>query len=393
MPPSSRPELRLPDAEGAAVRHELRTTPVRPPEPRAVFDREAYSAAHVVSAAWVEHDPWVETPIDWERTLAFREYLWDLGLGVAEAMDTAQRGMGLGWPAARSLIEQTLALASRRRGARVVCGIGTDQLPPKPRHALREIADAYLEQCDFVESRGGQVVMMASRALAASAGGADDYAWVYEQVLMHARRPVVLHWLGSMFDPHLAGYWGARDFESNLETVLGVMRAHAAKVDGIKLSLLDMDKEIMLRRRLPAGVKMFTGDDFNYAELIEGDEYGHSHALLGIFDAIAPAASAALAALAQGRTEQFRDILAPTVPLSRHLFKAPTQFYKTGVVFLAWLNGQQPHFQMLGGMQSARSLPHLVELFRLADRAGVLRDPELACVRMRGLLRINGFDA
>ncbi len=385
--------IRLPDNSGSPKTYALRGAPCSPQFDGQPLSRVAYSAAHVVTAPFVEHDPWLTPAIDWDATLAYRQYLWGLGLGVAEAMDTAQRGMGLGWRDARTLIERTLAAAREHPHGRVVCGIATDQLPEKASYSLSEITDAYLEQCAFVEERGGQAVMMASRALAATGRSPDDYLRVYDAVLKQAKRPVVLHWLGDMFDTKLRGYWGSADFQSCLGTVLGLISDHAPKVEGIKLSLLDKDKEVVLRRRLPASVKMFTGDDFNYAELIEGDAIGFSHALLGIFDAIAPAASNALIALARGDTPRFREVLEPTVPLSRHIFKAPTQFYKTGVVFLAYLNGHQRHFQMLGGLQSGRSVAHLVELFRLADQAGVLRDTDLACHRMRIYLQSVGFES
>jgi len=194
-----------------------------------------------------------------------------------------------------------------------------------------------------------------------------------------------------MFDPALAGYWGHRDHRSAIDSVLGIIAAHAHKVDGIKISLLDRTIERDMRRRLPRGVRMYTGDDFHYAELIAGDDQGHSDALLGIFDAIAPAASAALSALAGGDRPAFDAILATTVPLARHIFEAPTRFYKTGIVFMAYLTGLQDHFIMVGGQQSARSLPHLAELFRRADRAGLLRDPELAHRRMCGVLALYGI--
>src|SRR5690606_18626804 len=218
-------------------------------------------------------------------------------------------------------------------------------------------------------AQGGRVILMASRALAAAARSPDDYARVYGHVLSQVKQPVILHWLGEMFDPALVGYWGNSDHGVAMDTCLDVIAAHADKVDGIKISLLSAEKEIAMRRRLPASVRMYTGDDFNYAELIAGDGQGYSHALLGIFDAIAPAASAALAALGRGNDNEFFDILEPTVALSRHIFAAPTRFYKTGVVFLAYLNGLQEHFVMVGGQQSTRSLQHLAELFRLADRA------------------------
>ena len=355
------------------------------------FDRIAYAATHVVADPLADADPWLDAAIDWDRTIAFRHYLWDLGLGVAEAMDTAQRGMGLDWNGARELMRRALAAAKSRPGARIACGVGTDHLVPGPGVTVDSVIRAYEEQIAAIEAMGGRLIVMASRALAACAKGPDDYARVYARILSQVREPVIIHWLGEMFDPALAGYWGDADHLAAMETCLGVIQAHAAKVDGIKISLLSKEKEIAMRRRLPAGVRMYTGDDFNYAELIAGDDHGHSDALLGIFDAIAPAASAGLARLARGDVRGFHGVLEPTVPLSRHIFKAPTRFYKTGVVFLAWLNGLQDHFLMIGGQESARSLLHLSELFRLADKARVLHDPGLAAARMSKLLAVHGL--
>ncbi len=354
------------------------------------FNRIAYAAAHVVADPLADNDPWLSPAIDWDTTLKFRHRLWDLGLGVAEAMDTAQRGMGLGWTEAQDLIRRAQAEARTRDDALIAYGAGTDHLLPSPEVTIDDIIAAYEEQVGFVEGEGGRVILMASRALAKAARSPDDYARVYGRVLSQVKQPVVLHWLGEMFDPALEGYWGRADHEAAMDVCLDVIAAHADKVDGIKISLLSKEKEIAMRRRLPAGVRMYTGDDFNYAELIAGDAEGHSDALLGIFDAIAPAASAALAELGQGSDNAFFELLEPTVPLSRHIFKAPTRFYKTGVVFLAWLNGLQDHFTMIGGQQSTRSLQHFAELFRLADRARVLTDPPLAVARMRQLLAIHG---
>lgn len=356
------------------------------------FPRIVFAAAHVVADPLADNDPWLTPAIDWERTLAFRHRLWDLGLGVAEAMDTAQRGMGLGWPEARELIERALGEARTRSDALIACGAGTDHLAPGPDVTLDSIIKAYEEQIDAVEAAGGRIILMASRALAAVAKGPDDYVRVYDRILSQVREPVIIHWLGEMFDPALEGYWGNSDHLRAMETCLDVIVAHAAKVDGIKVSLLSKEKEIAMRRRLPKGVRMYTGDDFNYAELIAGDAVGHSDALLGIFDAIAPAASMAMEALGGGREGEFFELLDPTVPLSRHIFKSPTRFYKTGVVFLAYLNGLQDHFTMIGGQQSARSLSHLGELFRLADQARVLSDPDRATERMRRILAIHGID-
>ena len=355
------------------------------------FGRVAYAAAHVVADPLADIDPWLDAAIDWDATLAFRHYLWDLGLGVAEAMDTAQRGMGLDWPAAKELIRRALEAARTRPGALIASGAGTDHVAPEPGLEIERVIGAYEEQIEAVEGMGGRIILMASRALAAAARGPDDYVQVYDRILSQVREPVIIHWLGEMFDPELAGYWGSDDHAQAMETCLAVIAAHRTKVDGVKISLLSKEKEIAMRRRLPAGVRMYTGDDFNYAELIAGDEQGHSDALLGIFDAIAPAASAALTALGRGSANEFFDILEPTVPLSRHIFGAPTRFYKTGVVFLAYLNGLQDHFVMVGGQQSARSLLHLAELFRLADRARVLRDPDLAVARMKHVLAVHGI--
>jgi hypothetical protein len=364
--------------------------PIAFPAARPPFSRVAYSAAHVVSDPLSDADPWVSPALDWDRTIAYRQYLWSLGMGVAEAMDTAQRGMGLDWPASLELIRRSLDAAKDVPGALIASGVGTDHLALQSGLTVDDVIRAYEYQAEAVEALGGRIILMASRALAACATGPDDYARVYDRVLSGISQPVILHWLGDMFDPALAGYWGGATFEDAMDTCLGVIGANAAKVDGIKISLLDKDKEIIMRRRLPPGVRMYTGDDFNYPELIEGDAQGYSDALLGIFDAIAPAAAAALGCLQAGEATAYHRILAPTVPLSRHIFKAPTRFYKTGVVFMAWLNGHQDHFTMVGGQQSARSLQHLAELFRLADQAGLLRDPDMACTRMRALLATQG---
>ena len=355
------------------------------------FNRIAYAAAHVVADPLADIDPWLDTAVDWEKTIAFRHYLWDLGLGVAEAMDTAQRGGGLDWPGAKTLIRHALEAAKSRPGAQICCGVGTDHLEASAGVTIDDIIRAYEEQIEAIEAMGGKLVVMASRALAAVAKSPQDYTRVYGRILRQVREPVIIHWLGEMFDPALAGYWGSADHGTAMATCLDVIRDNAAKVDGVKISLLSKDKEIEMRRKLPSGVRMYTGDDFNYAELIAGDEDGYSDALLGIFDAIAPAASAGMARLSAGDLQGFHGIMEPTVPLSRHIFKAPTRFYKTGVVFLAWLNGLQDHFIMVGGQESARSLLHLAELFRLADKARVLHDPDLAASRMSKLLAVQGL--
>lgn len=398
--------LNLPAPEGGVERYTLRgPAAFTPAAPGTVLPRIAYSAAHVVADARAAIDPWLQCAIDWDSTIAYRQRLWRLGLGVAEAMDTAQRGMGLDWPTSLELIRRSLDAARDVPGARVASGCGTDHLAPEAATSVDDVIRAYALQMEAIEKLGGRLIVMASRALARVARSPADYERVYDFVLRNAREPVVLHWLGDMFDPALAGYWGSADVGAAMDTALGIIQAHAAKVDGIKISLLDKDREIDMRRRLPTtggpdgqGVRMYTGDDFNYAELIAGDGQGaqrnhrQSDALLGIFDAIAPAASAALAALGQGDEATFRRILAPTVPLSRHIFQAPTRFYKTGVVFMAWLNGHQSHFIMVGGQHSTRSLPHLVQLFRLADEAGLIEQPEQAAHRMRTLLALHGVD-
>jgi len=355
------------------------------------FNRIAYAAAHIVADPLADNDPWLDIAVDWDKTIAFRHYLWDLGLGVAEAMDTAQRGGGLDWAGAKQLIGHALDAARSRPGAKICCGVGTDHLEAAADVTIDQIIRAYEEQIEAIEAMGGKLVVMASRALARVAKTPDDYARVYSRILRQVREPVIIHWLGEMFDPALTGYWGSADHSAAMATCLGILGDNAAKIDGVKISLLSKEKEIEMRRKLPAGVRMYTGDDFNYAELIAGDEEGYSDALLGIFDAIAPAASAGLARLATGDLQGFHGILEPTVPLSRHIFKAPTRFYKTGVVFLAWLNGLQDHFIMVGGQESARSLLHLAELFRLADQARVLHDPDLAASRMGKLLAMQGL--
>jgi Protein of unknown function (DUF993) len=354
------------------------------------FPRIAYAAAHVVADPFND-TPWGEPAIDWDATMAFRSHLWRLGFRVAEAMDTSQRGMGLDWATAQELIRRSIR-AARAEGGDLAAGAGTDHVDPLAAKGLDDVIRAYEEQVGFIENEGGRVILMASRALARVARGADDYALVYARILEQAGAPVILHWLGDMFDPALAGYWGDPDLDHAEETVLNVIRENRAKVEGIKISLLDKEREIAFRRRLPEGVAMYTGDDFNYAELIAGDEQGFSHALLGILDPIAPAAAAALARLAQGDHASYRAILEPTVPLSRKIFEASTQFYKAGIVFLAWLNGFQNHFAMVGGMQSARGLMHYADVFRLADRAGLLGDPERAVHRMSALCETMGIE-
>ncbi len=384
----------LPVSGGRVERYALKNTALPAVGGRIMsppFNRVAYAAAHVVVDPLAGADPHLDAVIDWDATLKFRHYLWDLGFGVAEAMDTAQRGMGLDWPRALELIRRTLVEAKSRPGAVIRCGAGTDHLERGAARTLDDVTAAYETQIEAIEALDGRIILMASRALAELAKGPDDYRHVYRRVLRQVRDPVVIHWLGEMFDPALEGYWGAGDHLEAMEVALSVIAENTAKVDGIKISLLSKEKEIVMRRRLPPGVRMYTGDDFNYAELIAGDERGYSDALLGIFDAIAPAASAALTRLTAGDKDGFRDLLAPTVPLSRHIFEPPTRFYKTGIVFLAYLNGLQNHFHMIGGQQNARSLQHLAELFRLADAARVLRDPELAARRIGTVMALGGI--
>ncbi|MCJ7997382.1 dihydrodipicolinate synthase family protein [Rhizobium cremeum] len=384
--------LKLPD-EGETVReYQLVGTPIARPASPPVFNRIAYAAAHVVSDPFRDADPWNRPQVDWETTMAFRHHLWSLGFKIAEAMDTSQRGMGLDWVGAQELISRSLAEARSVKGADLACGAGTDQLAPADTRSLDDVIAAYEEQIGFIEKHGGRAIMMASRALARVAKSPEDYAYVYGRILSQTKDKVVLHWLGEMFDPQLAGYWGSQSFEAALDCVIDIIEANRDKVEGIKISLLDNAKEIELRRRLPEGVLCFTGDDFNYAELIEGDGTRYSHALLGIFDAVAPSASKALAALAAGDTLTFRAVIEPTVPLSRKIFESPTQYYKAGVVFLAWLNGHQSHFSLPAGMQSARGILHYADIFRLADRANVLDKPELAAKRMKSLLGVYGIE-
>lgn len=388
-------DIVLPAVDGTLERYTLRKGEPLPVRRTGSWNRIAYSAAHVTVDPLAAIDPWLETAIDWDATLAYRHKLWDLGFGVAEAMDTAQRGMGVDWPTSLELISRTAAEArAYGEGALLASGVGTDQLAGNGAvYTIDEIIAAYEEQCAAVDKAGSRFILMASRALARSAAGPDDYARVYGRILSQSPSPVILHWLGEMFDPELAGYWGHDDHWKAMDVCLGIIEANAAKVAGIKVSLLSEEKEVSMRRRLPAGVAMYTGDDFNYPTLIAGDGEHHSEALLGIFDAIAPAASAALSALATGDRATYDRLMEPTVPLSRHIFGAPTRFYKTGVVFLAWLNGFQSHFTMAGGQESARSTVHLAELFRLADRAGLLLDPELAAKRMGALMAVRGVDS
>ncbi|SHN47764.1 dihydrodipicolinate synthase family protein [Cryptosporangium aurantiacum] len=374
------PEVRLPGGPNYVM-----GTPGAWSVPTAPFvSRTVFAAAHVVADPFADNTPGAPAVVDWETTLAFRRHLWSWGLGVADAMDTAQRNAGLDWAATRTLI----ALSAAEATGPLACGAGTDHAGALS--SPGEVLAAYEEQVAFVEDTGAQVILMASRQLAAVARGPEDYLSVYGTLLKQVARPVILHWLGEMFDPHLRGYWGSSSVPDATETLLSIIAQHPGAVDGVKVSLLDASHEVSLRRRLPDGVKLYTGDDFHYPALIRGDSSGYSHALLGVLDPIAPAASAALGFLDTGDLDAYDATLAPTVPLARHLFAAPTSAYKTGIVFLAWLAGHQPAFAMVGGATTARSLPHLVETFRLADRAGLFPDPELASARMRAFLAVHG---
>ena len=385
--------LTLPTYNNTLEPYVLTGEPLVPRAPNVPLTRTAFAAAHVVSDPLAERDPWDGAPaVDWENTLQFRHWLWDQGLGLAEAMDTAQRGMGVDWPTARELIERTMVEAKAHPlKPRVACGAGTDQKNLAELKTASDIIAAYSEQMEAIEAAGGQVILMASKAFPAMGAQAADYEMVYGTLLEQAAEPVVLHWLGDMFDPALKGYWGSTDVEVASDAVLRIINGHQDKVDGIKISLLDKAHEERFRARLPDGVRLYTGDDFNYADLIEGDGTRYSHALLGAFAAIAPAASQALEALAKDDLETYHGLFAPTVPLSREIFKAPTRFYKAGVAFLAWLNGEQSHFIMPGGLQSSREIVHYAEVFRLADQARVLSKPDVAVERMKLLLKLHGI--
>ncbi|MDG4649825.1 dihydrodipicolinate synthase family protein [Roseibacterium sp. SDUM158017] len=386
--------MRLPTYDGTLQDYRLTSEPLIPRAPGVALTRTAFAAAHVISDPMAERSPWDTRPaVDWDATLAFRQGLWDQGLGLAEAMDTAQRGMGVDWATALELIRRTMdAARGHPLSPCVACGAGTDHKAPDELRDPQAIVAAYAEQMEAIEAAGGQIILMATRALPAIGADAETYAKVYDTLLAQAAGPVILHWLGEMFDPALAGYWGTRDVGTATDFVLDLIARNAAKVDGIKISLLDQAHEEAFRSRLPAGVRLYTGDDFNYAPLIEGDGTHFSHALLGIFAAIAPAASQALEALARDDLETYHALLAPTVPLSREIFKAPTRFYKAGIAFLSWLNGTQAHFIMPAGFQSSREIAHYAEVFRLADRARLLARPDLAEARMRTLLALHGID-
>ena len=384
--------LTLPTYAGTLEPYRLTGDPLIVRAPTVALTRTAFAAAHVVSDPLKERSPWDTRPaVDWDATLAFRIGLWDQGLGLAEAMDTAQRGMGVDWLTAKELIERTMhAAKTHPMRPRVACGAGTDHVSLADLRDADAIEAAYETQMSAIEAAGGQLILMASRAFTAIGAGEDIYHKVYRRLIDQAKDPVILHWLGDMFDPTLKGYWGSMDVDRASDFVLGLIAENPGKIDGIKISLLDEAHEIAFRARLPEGVRLYTGDDFNYAPLIAGDGKHHSHALLGIFAAIAPAASQALEALAKGDREKFDALLAPTVPLSREIFKAPTRFYKAGIAFLAWLNGWQTHFIMPGGFQSSREITHYAEVFRLADKARLLAKPDLATERMRTLLALHG---
>ncbi|RYU12480.1 dihydrodipicolinate synthase family protein [Nocardioides iriomotensis] len=381
--------VEIPLADGGWERVDLRETRQWKDHPQPFASRVAFAAAHVVADPRGENVPGAPAVVDWESTLAFRRELFRFGFGVAEAMDTAQRNMGLDWPAVQELVRRS-AEQAREYDARIASGAGTDQAAPGSLATVAAVRDAYAEQVAFVESTGSQVILMASRQLAAIAQGPDDYVTVYADLLRQAREPVILHWLGEAFDPQLAGYWGSRDVDAATATFLDLVREHAAKVDGVKVSLLSADHEVALRAALPDGVRLYTGDDFHYPELIRGDGTHHSDALLGAFAAVAPAASAALTALDDGDLALYDDEMAPTLALSRHVFEAPTYHYKTGIAFLSWLSGHQPGFTMVAGLQSARSSVHLGRLFALANDAQLLPDPELAAHRLRLWLESAG---
>ena len=386
--------LILPTQDLRLAPYRLSGTPLVARAPRALLTRTAFAAAHVVSDPLRERNPWDTRPaVDWDATLRFRQQLWDQGLGLAEAMDTAQRGMGVDWPTALELIQRTMHAAKvHPMRPRVACGAGTDHKPSADLATPAAIAAAYTDQAEAIEAAGGQLILMASRAFTAINAGPDTYHRVYRQLIDGAKDPVILHWLGDMFDPALTGYWGSADVAAASDFVLGLIAEKPGKVDGIKISLLDQAHEEALRARLPDGVRLYSGDDFNYVPLIEGDGTRHSHALLGIFAAIAPAASQALEALAQGDSATYHRLLTPTVPLSREIFRAPTRFYKAGIAFLAWLNGHQLHFVMPTGFQSSRDITHYADVFRLADLAGLLAQPDLAESRMKTLLTLHGID-
>ena len=384
--------VRLPQSDRSIVEYRVGPAANFPTGTGPITSRVGFAAVHVVADPLANINPTLDVTVDWDATLAYRRYVWSLGLAVAEAMDTSQRGMGFPWSVAKELVKRSVAEARTVPGAVVFSGAGTDDLVPSPSVTLAQVEAEYEAQCGYLESVGGRIILMASRALAACAKGPEDYGKVYARILTQVREPVIIHWLGDMFDPALAGYWGSPDLDRATETLLAIIHEHAAKIDGVKISLLAQHREIAMRRRFPKGVRMYTGDDFDYPTTIGGDAQGYSDALLGIFDVIAPAAAAGLRALDRGDRAEFDRILAPTLPLSRHLFGDPTRFYKTGVVFMAYLNGHQDHFRMVGGLESARSPVHLAKLFMLADQAHLFCDPDEAAARMRRVMALAGVE-
>lgn len=381
--------ISLPTPEGGWSQHSISRPRVWAQPTQPLSTRIAFAAAHVVADPRGENVPGSAAAVDWDATLAFRAHLFSYGFGVAEAMDTAQRGMGMDWQSTKELVSRTTALA-KTSGARVAAGAGTDHLPAQA--SLDDVVRGYEEQLEFVEGSGAQAIVMASRQLAASATGEEDYRIVYERLLKQVDRPVILHWLGTAFDPALAGYWGSSDIDAATQHFLDLVGDHANKVDGVKVSLLDADHEKRLRAALPPGVRLYTGDDFNYPELIRGDGTHYSDALLGIFAGIAPAASTALQALDADDVETYDSVFASTLPLARQVFAVPTYYYKCGIAFLSWLSGHQPGFTMIGGIQSARSAVHLAQVYRLADEAQLFPDPDLAARRVVRFLSVNGLE-
>ena len=382
--------IKLPDAKGGVELYTLGEPASYSPPSKPFTSRILFAAAHVVADSEADNGEGKPAVLDWDATLRYRHHLWSYGFGVAEAMDTAQRGMGLDWQTTRELIRLSVQEA-KSVGGRIACGAGTDQLSKHSSlYTLEDVVSAYEEQIAWIENCGGSIILMASRALAAVAKSPEDYLKVYRRILEQTSQPVILHWLGDMFDPQLKGYWGADDWQDAAQSLFTIIQDIPSRIDGMKMSLLDSAKEVAVRSKLPNGVKMYTGDDFNYDTLIKGDAHGYSHGLLGIFDAIAPAAAAAMHALESGDLARYDAILAPTVPLSRHIFESPTFYYKSGIVFMAYLNGYQDHFRMVAGLEDKRSLEHYVGLFKLADKAGLLKDPELAVRRMSATLDVKG---
>ena len=383
--------ITLVDETGTASTVELNSAPSfsKPTSPLA--SRTVYAAAHVVPRTTANNVPGAPADLDWDATLAFRHHLWSWGLGVADAMDTAQRNMGLDAAATRELITRSAAEARSVNGGLVV-GVNTDHVED-PVISLDAVIDAYKEQLHLTEDAGASVVLMASRHLARAATTAADYERVYSEVLASAGAPVILHWLGSAFDPELGTYFGSEDTPTASSTLLRIIANAPDRVAGVKMSLLNAESERAVRAKLEAPVRMFTGDDFNYVSLMGGDASGYSDALLGAFAALGPHASAAVQALDADDPDAYARILGPTEALSRQIFAAPTFYYKTGVAFLSWLNGHQSGFGMVGGLHAARSLPHLSEIVRLANECGALEHPELARDRWHGLLRTSGVQA